>query len=106
MKINSAKNWQEIANAFETPDRERTEWQRKIAGHGLCRASAQLGNYSNDIRKLGCIMGIITPYWWAVREWSMTEERRFTRSVDHERATFAYLMAAIGNREYGKLIKG
>lgn len=106
MKIDYSKIWREIGDAFESPYKDRTKWQKDITDFGLCFAFQQIlfrdyflnsGEVNNlsytPIYRLGRTMGL--GLLWC----SCSEINRYPR------ATFAYLMAAIGNREYKKLIK-
>ena len=98
MKINYSKIWQEIGDAFETPYEERTERQKDMTSEGLCHAlplKMELG--FNRIRWSVDVYG----FWLMPRRGS----KRFWCKNDEYRATFAYFMAAMGNREYSKLIK-
>lgn len=86
--------WLEIAEAYLTPYKERSEWQKNITEVGLCWASDKVSlnsfgrywfnTYSNDL-------------WFSVRArsycyWDMKYKRVTIEKADHLRGTFALFM--------------
>lgn len=103
MKINKAKIWREIGDAFATPYEERTRWQERITKAGLCWAFYEILGREYPLRKWGwlhkysyraiCDLGFIM---------GLTSRWTFT---DNERSMFAYFMAELGNKGYEELIE-
>lgn len=102
-KIDHKKIWTEIGDAFATPYKDRTERQKHMTFFGLCWAFWEISG-SNRIysvmEDLGNSMSIGHCWWKKERG-----ESGFTIRTDRERATFAYFMAAMGNKGYEELIK-
>lgn len=94
--------WREVAEAFDTPAKQRTPRQRCIARSGLCWGiccaaditdpSAER-DVSRAMRNLGDAMGIHTAWWWPIGR----------RRADKERATFAGFLAAMSQRDRDRL---
>ena len=106
MKIDYSKIWQEIGDAFETPDEERTRWQKRITQSGLCFAISLATERKGNIPFLYIRIEMnMYGYWFQTRLRESEYHKKFYQKNDLIRADFAYLMAAMGNREYEKLIK-
>lgn len=86
--------WTEIAEAFDTPYGKRTPRQDDIAPYGLCKAISRFGtNRPGIIHFLRPRIGIFD-YWWELGEIG-----------NNYRATFAGLMAAMGDKDFESFLK-
>lgn len=101
--------WKEIAEAYATLERKRTEKQRLLTKYGLCVAIEELehlgkGTYSewSDFNAItynhqgeagntpNC--GVLSVYCWPLPD-------------DESRALFAYLMSHLTDREHQQLVE-
>lgn len=100
MKQSWTAIWTEIAETFDTPKAKKNDRQKRIATHGLCYGLLTCGIRGHIINKVmsiarECDIPIsLSPYWWP-----RTEKR------DRYRATFAGLMAAMGDEGFESFLK-
>ncbi len=89
------KMWREIEGAFDISWKEGTQRQKLISSTGLCNALFRLGiraPISRVINKLNPKKNGFCQYWWGLKHRDC-------------RATFAGLMAAMGNKGFDDFLK-
>ena len=84
-----------VAKTFGTPEAERTERQRDLAGAGFCYAICELTG-SNSIYRWASIFryqcGMVGLWWWP-----------HGTAHDTQRSLFCSLMAALSDEEFKEL---
>ena len=95
-KINWEAHWLEIAEAYGTPARKRTQRQRELIG-GLCHSLEYATSYNfNDSLEFSKLKNTvdIDCYWWPP-----------TPAYNQVRSDFALLMWALGNDGFEDLLE-
>ncbi len=87
------EQWMEVGKAYETPMIERTGGQTMLASAGLCNAM----NSSPSLKRTFDCECYGSP---------TTHQFRFRRRRDYVRALFAYLMAAMTDKERDAIVVG
>lgn len=97
--------WTEIANAYGTPYKDRTERQKRMTKFGLCHAvmSCKCSSYGSIIN-LGQAM--LHGYWYPVRSGlSGFPAWESIKKYDNYRANFASMMATLSFKEFKEFAK-
>ena len=97
------EQWMEVGMAFETPHEQRTAYQGSLTHDGLCFATSRIaGNPGASVYYSR--LKLVEPglcYWAPIMG-----NRDFRFRHDFIRATFAYLMAAMTDRERDAIVEG
>ena len=92
--------WTEIALAYETPPKLRTDKQYHVARGGLCGACLECdrgGGAGNLMSEMCWCFGLKSGYSWIWCPFNTPES-------DHLRATFAAMFAAMTIKEFKEMI--
>lgn len=99
--------WEEIGRAYETPKSRRGSKQRRITEYGLCNALEELNIDSYFLRHIAPLSlrlksePATSSFWWP-----FLYDKHGNRYIDWKpRATFAYLMAAMGHEGFLDLVR-